>query len=184
MLERTVAISCGLSFLPIPSALLILGAESGERMSLPVGWVGVVCGPPNLITVWLHAQAVDRGGLRLGSPFTLELPAEEALRSSSGGLSPGRPAADSVSGKTPIFSFSGAPEGYLSVGESSVQFECRCRSLSTRFGQYRLCGEIGAVYLAGCCQEMTAALDLCRWLSLPKRKHSCGREMGVSGEVC
>lgn len=161
-----------LSFFSVPAALLVIAADDGERQIFPTGWVGVVCSSPCEVMIWLPAKTVEKGLLRAGSPFAVEWPAEEALWSLTEGLRQGRSEGKFVSGMTPLASFGGTTRGYPLTADSSVRIECRCRSLATRFGQFRLCGEILAIYLEGRRQEVPAALDLCRLLpvSLQKRQ--------------
>jgi len=159
-----------LSFLPVPSALIILAADDGERQAFPIGWIGVVCGSTDELTVWLHAKAVSRGLLRVGRPFAIELPDEEVLWPLSVGSSRERPWNAFISGMALLPPGFSTPKGYPSVGVPSVRIECRCRSLTTRFSQYRLCGEVLAVTLDGRRREKTAALDLCRLLPLSLQK--------------
>lgn len=153
--------SPGLSFLPVPSALLIFAGEGGGRLAFPVGWMGVVCGSPSVLNVWLYTKAIKRGQLRVGSLFAVELPAEKTIRPSSDGQRSGRPEEE--------FACRQAPPAVAEAGTGaglSVRIECRCCSLRMRFDQYRLRGEILAICLDGRRQEMTAALDLSRLLPL------------------
>lgn len=160
----------GLSFLPVPSALVTIGSEDDGRRVFPVGWLGVVCDSPPLLAVCLHAGAAKQELLRMGDLFSVDLPDEETIRPPDSqrwldrleGLAESGPSLPSLAGQV----FWSEPL----VTVSPVRMECRCCSLAVRYGQYWLRGEIFAVYLDGHRQEITAAVDLCRLLPLQGRR--------------
>jgi flavin reductase (DIM6/NTAB) family NADH-FMN oxidoreductase RutF len=153
------------SFLPVPSALVTFRAAGGGRRVHAVGWLAVVCGASPLLSVWYRPGADERDRLRAGDPFVVSLPGEELLRT--------------LAGLPPLSFVVGAERAGPLVADRPVRMECRCRSLTVRFGQYRLCGEILAVHLDGQRHELAAPVDFCRLAPFQRRRFqgpAAGRE--------
>lgn len=160
----------GLSFLPVPSALVTVCPDEECRRAFPVGWLGVVCGSPAVLTVSLHTQATKRELLRVGDLFSVDLPAEETMRSLGDQDWLDQAEGLAVTGQAPQSYPAGAGRRKPLVAVPPVRIDCRCRSLGVRFGQCWLCGDIVAVYLDGNRQKMTAAVDLSHLLPWQKRR--------------
>ena len=158
----------GLSFLPVPSALVTFRSPGGKGRVHPVGWFGVVCDNPPLLTVCLRLGADDRGKLRAGDLFFVNLPNEELMQFLAGRMWPGRDADLATSGRSPLSFLAGEERGVPLVAACPVRIECRCRSLKVRFGQHRLCGEVLAVHLDGRRQELAAPVDFCRLMPVQR----------------
>ncbi|HEY7745338.1 MAG TPA: flavin reductase, partial [Desulfuromonadales bacterium] len=152
----------GLSFLPVPSALVTFLAPGGKGWVHPVGWLGVVCDNPPLLTVCFRPGGGDREMLRADDLFFVNLPNEELLQALAGRIWPGRGADIATSGRSPLSVLTGELGGLPLVAASPVRIECRCRSLKRRFDQHRLCGKVLAIHLDGHRHELAAPVDFCR----------------------
>lgn len=165
------ALPPGPSFLPVPSALVTFRAAGGARRTLSVGWLGVVCAAPPTLTVCVRPGEDGRKFLRAGDLLIVNLPGEELLRELTGRMRSVRGSGTATSGLPRSFvPGEAAEEGGALVAACPVRIECRIRSLAVRFSQYYLRGEVVAVHLDGQRQEMTAAVDVCRLLSLQGRR--------------
>lgn len=160
----------GLSFLPVPSALVTLCPDGEGRRVFPVGWLGVVCDSPPVLTVSLHTQATKPELLRVGDLFSVDLPEEETMRPQVDQDWLDQAEGPAVSGQAPQSYPAGEGRREQLVVVPPVRIDCRCRSLGVRFGQCWLYGDIVAVYLDGNRQEMTAAVDLSHLLPWQKRR--------------
>ena len=158
----------GLSFLPVPSALVTFNSSGGKGWVHSVGWLGVVCDNPPLLSVCLRPGADDRGKLRAGDLFFVNLPNEELMQFLAGRMWPGRDADLATSGRSPLSFLAGEERGVPLVAACPVRIECRCLSLKVRFGQHRLCGEVLAVHLDGRRQELAAPVDFCRLMPVQR----------------
>lgn len=172
------ALAPGLSFLPVPSALLTFRSPGGKGRVHAVGWLGVVCDTPALLTVCFRSGADDREMLRAGDLFFVNLPKEDVLQALAGRMLPGREVNLDTSALPPLPTLAGEERGVPLVAACPIRIECRCRSLAVRFGQYRLCGEVLAVHLDGQRQELTAPADFCRLAPLQRRRLQ-GRGAGL-----
>jgi flavin reductase (DIM6/NTAB) family NADH-FMN oxidoreductase RutF len=168
----------GPSFLPVPSALVSFCSVGGLHRVLPVGWLGVVCDVPPLLTVSFHPGAAGRRLLRLGDPFVVNLPTEEMTQTLAARRCPNQEGNRPASDQSPLQYISAESKKVPLVAGCPVRIECRCRALTVRFGQYRLCGEVLAVHLDGLRQEVVAPVDLGR-LSLFLRSRFQGHGAGL-----
>ncbi|HXV21496.1 MAG TPA: flavin reductase [Desulfuromonadales bacterium] len=159
----------GLSFLPVPSALVTFRSPDGKVRVHSVGWLGVVCDNPPLLTVCLRPGVDDQKVLRAGDRFFVNLPNEELMQALAGPMWPGRDADPATAGRSPLSLLVGEERGVPLVAACPVRIECRCRSLKARFGQRRLSGEVLAVHLDGRRQELAAPVDFCRLMPLQRR---------------
>jgi len=160
----------GLSFLPVPSALVTFRSPGGKGRVHSVGWLGVVCDNPPLLTVCLRPGADDGEVLRAGDLFFVNLPNEELMQALAGRIRPGRDSDLATSGRSQLSFLVGEEGGAPLVAACPVRIECRCRSLKGRFGQHRLCGEVLAVHLDGRRQELAAPVDFCRLMPVQRRR--------------
>jgi flavin reductase (DIM6/NTAB) family NADH-FMN oxidoreductase RutF len=167
------ALPPGPSFLPVPTALVTFRSAGGARRMLSVGWLGVVCAVPPLLTVCVRPGGDGRKLLRAGDLFIVNLPGEELLQALTARMGSGREGAlASFCLPPPFVPGEDAAEGAALITACPVRIECRTRSLAVRFSQYYLRGEIVAVHLDGQRQEMPAPVDFCRLLALPGRRFS------------
>jgi len=173
----------GLSFLPVPSALVTFRAPGGKGRVHSVGWLGVVCDNPPLLTVCFRPGTGDREMLHAGDQFFVNLPNEELLQALDGRMWPAWEADLATSGRTPLPFLTGELGGVPLVAACPVRIECRCRSLKVRFGQHRLCGEVLAVHLDGRRQELAAPVDFCRLMPLQRRRFQGLSTNCQSGDV-
>jgi len=160
----------GLSFLPVPSALVTFRSPGGTGGVHSVGWLGVVCDNPPLLSVCLRPGADDREILRADDLFFVHLPNEELVLALSGRIWPGRDADLATSGQSTLALLAGEVKGVPLVAACPVRIECRCRSLKKRFGQHRLSGEVLAVHLDGRRQELATPVDFCRLMPMQRRR--------------
>lgn len=164
----------GPSFLPIPSALVTFRSPAGAPQVLCVGWVGLVCTRPALLSVSIRFEGDEPPAVREGEPFAVNLPGEELLQALINPVGPDR----EELAAHPSLSFSiGGETGVPLIAECPVQIECRCRTADLFFGQKRLCGEIVAVHVDGVRHEPAAPVDVCR-LNPFHRRHFHGRRGG------
>jgi len=156
----------GPSFWPIPAALVSFRSPGGQLRNHPVGWVGVVCDHPPRVTVCFRREADGREPLRKGERFFVNLPREEFLHAMAdqaqrqvGSAAPDRLLWPPCTGE-------GREE--LQIAASPVRMECRCLSVKIHFDQYRVRGEVVAVYLEGHRHEVAAPVDFCHFLARKK----------------
>lgn len=158
----------GLSFLPVPSALVTFCSPEGKGQVHAVGWFGVVCDNPPQLTVSFRPGRDDRKMLRVGDLFFVNLPNEELLQGLDGRMWPAWEADLVTSGRTPLSFLAGEERGVPLVAACPVRIECRCCSLKRRFDQHRLCGKVLAIHLDGRRHELAAPVDFCRLMPLPR----------------
>lgn len=146
------------SFIPVPSALVSFRSFSGEPQALFVGWVGVICTSPAVLTVSFRCPEADFAAVREGEPFALNIPDEEMLQALA---KPVRPDMEG-SPRGRLSFIQGAWTGTPLISECPVQIECRCLHVEFCFEQKRLSGEIIAVHIDGVRHDMAAPVDLFR----------------------
>jgi len=118
--------------LPLPAALLIFAGVHGEARAIAVGWVGVVSTAPPLLMLQFGGGTGIAELPAAGESFAVALPGK-GLPREGGGLAP--PTEDVA---------------------WPVRIECRCRFLESRFGQYRIGGEVLAITRKGRRRELPA----------------------------
>lgn len=168
----------GQSFLPVPSALVTFRSPGGERRVHSVGWLGVVCDTPALLTVCFRSGADDWKPLREGDLYAVNLPGEDLLQALAGRMCPGWETDLATLGRSPLSFLAEEGTEVPLIAACPVRIECRCRSLDIRFGQCRLRGEVHAVHLDGRRQELRAPVDFCRLAPFQQRRFQ-GRGAGL-----
>lgn len=129
---------------------------TGQPQVVAVGWVGLVCSVPAVVTVACHGLAAD---LPVGGSFTINLPREELL------LDPAWRTGDHLRslaqfGLTLQVS---AVTGGLLISDCPLQIECQRGTFSHRPGQPMLKGEVRLVHHDGVVHGLETPVD-CSWL--------------------
>lgn len=150
----------GFPFCPVPCALMTFFTATGQPQIMAIGWMGVVCSRPALLSVTWRRSLRAAGELPAGGDFCVSLPPEELLVQTQlrelladEEIQPG--------GGGLTLQAAAATKGIL-IPECPVTIECRRATFSTRGGQPRVSGEVVAVHLDGEVHGLNTPLDLYR----------------------
>lgn len=166
--------SPAVSLRPVPVAVVSFRMSDGGVRLLPVGWFGVVCSRPNILSVAFRSAGTDLAGLGPGGAFVVNLLSEVQLAAQldHGPLPPSAVAAwdGSLPAEIPV------------LAGALLQIECRLRSLSGRFEQTVLSGEVVALHWPEEAGSPEPGVDLCRCDPFARHHRSGILTSGCAGE--
>ena len=135
-------------FCPVPAGLLAFRSAAGQEQILTIGWVGVVCSSPAIISVSCRRHAREMSELPQGNAFSINLPPEEMLASS--GFRKLVQCEDiRLLVGSGLYVENGMATGGPLLAGSQVSIECSRATVSSRFGEEVVSGEVIAVHLEG-----------------------------------